>query len=349
MSKRNFILLIIILIIVVLAVFGFLYFRQSATAPGENGGGTNFLSQFNPFANNKPATPPVATPPANISGYQPNPAPEVTVKLKKISSMPIAGFAVFSKERLKDVPIVPTITQPTDAQTPAPIVKKTTKPTPPATEFMPALRYVDRATGNIYQTFADKIEERKFSTTVIPKIYEAFFGNNGMSVIMRYLNEDGRTIETFVGNLPKEVLGGDTTGNNEIKGSFLPENIKDVSLSPDTSSLFYLFNVGDSIVGTTLNLSNNKKVQIFDSAFTEWLSQWPNVKVITFATKPSALVPGYMYAMDPSNKNLNKLVGGVNGLTTLTSPSGKLVLYGDNNLSLGVYHTDTKASDPISV
>ena len=228
-------------------------------------------------------------------------------------------------------------------------VKIGTGTTKPLTEFMPALRYVARATGNIYETFADKIEEQKFSDTVIPQIYEALFGNKGQSVIMRYLKGDGRTIETFVSNLPKELLGADTTVVNEIKGSFLPENIKDLSLSPDTSNIFYLFNSGDNMIGTTMNLTNNKKVQIFISPFTEWLSQWPNIKMITLTTKPSAGIPGYMYAMDPNVKNLNQVFGGINGLTTLTSPNGKLVLYGNDNLSLSVYHLDTKVSDPLGV
>ena len=94
----------------------------------------------------------------------------------------------------------------------------------PATEFMPALRYVNKATGNIYQTFADKIDERKFSSTVVPKVYDAYFGNNGQSVIMRYLKDD-KTIETFIGALQKEYLGADSVGTNEVAGSFLPENI----------------------------------------------------------------------------------------------------------------------------
>lgn len=348
MSKRNFILLIIILIIIIIAVFGFLYFRQGQT-PGIDNTGTNFISQFNPFGTSKPATPPAITPPADVSGYQPEPTPETAIlKLKKISSMPIAGFTVFSKERLKDVLVVP----PADTQNTTPpttTTKKTAKPTPPPTEFMPALRYVDRATGNIYQTFADKIEERKFSTTIIPKIYEAFFGNNGQSVVMRYLETDEKTIITFIGNLPKELLGGDTIENNEVKGIFLPEDVKDVSLSSDGGSIFYLFNIGEKVVGTTFNFLNNKKVQIFDSPFTEWLSWWPNNKMITFTTKPSSGVPGYMYTMDPAIKTLNKIIDGINGLTTLTSPNGKLVLYGNNNLALSVYHTDTKASDLLGV
>ena len=399
----------------------FFYTRPSTIAPGEDTGGlNNFISQFNPFGTSTTSPPPATTPPADISGYQPGPTEETNLKLKKISSLEIAGFTVFMKERLKDMP-VPTETS---AISPAitynfgtvtlksgsageavkelqkflkntltleleldgvfdeemiTIIKqwqndhgliadgvvgqktktamyvsvnqttKTSKPTPPATEFMPALRYVDRATGNIYQTFTDKIEERKFSSTIIPKVYEAFFGNKGQSVVMRYLKTDGRTIETFVAGLPKEYIGGDTAENNEIKGVFLPENIKDVSLSPDTGSIIYLFNVGDNIVGTTLNLTSNKKAQVFDSPFTEWLSLWPSSKMITFTTKPSSGIPGYMYAMDPSGKNFNKIIGRVNGLTTLSSPNGKLVLYGNDSLSLNLYHTDTKVLDSIQI
>jgi len=356
MSKRNFILLVIILVTVVAAIFGFFYFRRSATTPGTGGVGTNFISQFNPFGSNKTTTPAV-TPPANVSGYQPNlePATKTNAKLKKVSGMPVAGFTIYSKERLKVVVPAPILPSPS-GEVPSKTGSTTgnlgtgkTKPTPPLTEFMPALRYVDKVTGNVYETFADKIEERKFSTTIIPRIYEAYWGNKGESVVMRYLKTDGKTIETFAGNLPKEYLGADTTAANEIKGSFLPENIKDMSVSPDAGSVFYLFNVGDNMVGTTFNLTTNKKVQIFISPFTEWLSQWPNNKMITFTTKPSSGLPGYMYAMDPNNKNLNKIFGKINGLTTLTSPDGKLVLYGNDNLSLGIYHLDTKVANILGV
>ncbi|MFA6520112.1 MAG: hypothetical protein WCT44_00720 [Candidatus Paceibacterota bacterium] len=354
MSKRNFILLIIILAIVLVGFFAFL-FSQRNIPPGEEGEGTNFLSQFNPFGNGGKKPPTTPPPPTDISGYEPNPSDILAVKLKKVSSMPIAGFTVYKKERLVDVPVPVTTTPPaetTTEETP-PTTKaatETAKPTPPLTEFVSALRYVDRATGNVYQTFADKIQERKFSTTTIPKVYEALFGNKGNSVIMRYLKGDDKTIITFVGNLPEELLGGDTTENNEIKGAFLPEDVKDVSLLGDGSGLFYLFNVKENAVGATLNLTNNKKVQVFVSQFTEWLSLYPNNKIITLTTKPASSVPGYMYSVDTSGKGLmTQVLGNIRGLTTLMSPSGKLVLYGDSGLSLGVYHTDTKVSDSVGV
>ena len=37
------------------------------------------------------------------------------------------------------------------------------------------------------------------------------------------------------------------------------------------------------------------------------------------------------------------------GLTTLTSPDGKLVLFNNNSLSLSIYHTDTKNSDSLGI
>jgi hypothetical protein len=336
MSKRNFILLIIVLLTIIIIFFGYLYFEAKVN-PTEEGGGTNFISQFNPFGTSGKKNPDDAgNNPVDVSGYEPTEEHQ-ELQLTKVSSMPIAGFGLFLKERLKDVVVSP------------PEETASKNPTPPSAEFVPAVRYVERATGNVYQTFADKLEERKFSGTTIPKIYEAGFGNKGDAVIMRYLKADAKTIQTFWGVLPKEVLGGDSTGVMEIRGTFLPDDTTDLSFSSDGQSIFYLFNAGESAIGTTLDLVTGKKVQVFDSAFTEWLSFWPNSKIITLTTKPSYLVAGYMYKVDPVTKSFTQVLGNITGLTTLTSPDGKLVLFGDNNLNLNVYHTDTKTTDTLSV
>lgn len=333
MSNRNLVLLIIFLVIAVAIVFGLIAFIKPETPEAEDTGGTNFFSNFNPFGNNK-TTSPNTTPPTDISGEQEE-ADEELLKsqLTKISSMPIAGFVVFMKERYKEVFLEPAPVS--GGETPQITIA------PPATEFAPALRYVERATGHIHQTFADEINERRFSQTTIPKVYEAYFGNKGESVIMRYLKEDNRTIQTFFGNLPKEYLGADVTSTDEIIGSFLPDNVSDMSMSPDTTKIFYLFNSAGVAIGTTMEILTGKKVQVFDSPFTQWLSLWPNSKMITVTTKPSAEVLGFMYAINPDKKDFNKILGGISGLTTLTSPDGKSVLYGDNTLSLNVYRVDT--------
>src|SRR5687767_11659883 len=91
MPKRNFILLIIILVIIIVLFFGFLYL-QSKTPAGEDGTGTNFISQFNPFGNggggNNP--PPGTPPPVDVSGFEP-PVQNEELQLIRVSSMPVAG------------------------------------------------------------------------------------------------------------------------------------------------------------------------------------------------------------------------------------------------------------------
>ncbi len=254
MSKRNFILLIIVLVIITAVAFLFFSSSKAPATPTSSEGGTNFFAKFNPFKKSEPTPPPTEEEfPTDISGNEiPTDITQTELRLKKISSMPVAGFGIFLKERLKET--LPTTVE--DIITEKPITKK---PVSPLTEFVPALRYVDRATGNIYQTFADKINEEKFSSTIIPKVYEAYFGDKGEKVVMRYLKENDMTIETFAGVLPKEVFGKESTGLNELKGTFLPENVTDMSVSPDLLKIFYLLEGTDNVAGITADMTGEKR------------------------------------------------------------------------------------------
>jgi hypothetical protein len=153
-----------------------------------------------------------------------------------------------------------------------------------------------------------------------------------------------------MGTLPKEYLGADESSINEIKGSFLPENIKDISISQDTKKLFYLFNLNEGKqIGIILDLVKNKKTQVFDSPFTEWLSAWGNSKTITLNTKPASGIVGHTYKIDDTGKNLSKILTNITGLTSLISPDSKSVLYGDDSLSLYNQDINTKNSTSIGV
>jgi len=351
MPRRNVILVLIVSTLVIGGLLAFLYY-QSKKVPPESGEGTNFIARFNPFKSNVPPQgediPPVTEtqPPAEIPPEETSP-----LKLKKISSVPIAGFGLFKKERFKEVAVPP----PPAAGAPE-VLGTTTdtkkaplkKPTAPPTEFATAVRYIERATGNIYQTFVDKIEERKFSTTVIPKIYDAYWGSGGDMVVMRHLKPNGQTIETIVGTLPKEKLGEDLE-TNQIKAVFLTDDIRDISLSGDGTKIFYLISVNGGAFGTSMNIADGKKTQIFESAFTEWLSTYPNKNTVALTTKPSGVAVGYMYALDVAKKAFTRVLGPINGLTTLMSPDGKKVLYSNGALTLSLYTIATKESVPLGV
>jgi hypothetical protein len=332
MSKRNFILLVVGLLIIFSGILGYWYLAAQKTPaiPEET---PSFLSKFNPFKPNplpSPSTPNTTLPDEGDTTQ--GSASPYTV-LTKISSAPVAGYGIFNKERLITLDALPEATTP---------VSKT--PLAPKTEIVPAFRFIDRATGNIFESFADKIDVRQFSNTSIPKVHEAFLGNNGGSVIMRYLKSDNDTIETFLGTLPKEVLGGDYSTPHEVTGSFLPEDIKDLSISPDGAHVFYILPSSDGVMGITLDLATNKKVQIFQNAYTEWTPGWGGNKIITLTTKPAASVMGYMYVLDPITKSFTRVLGGTAGLTASVGIDNKTILYSDNTLTLFVFYMDTGGS-----
>ena len=323
MSRRNLILLIIVLVIATAVVALLFYSNQTIEERGgeaETSGG--FFSNLNPFKGGPQTTPPYVTPVGEEETNTEIPVEETEKKiLTRVSGMPIAGYGVFQKERL-----IPDLFSDGKEQG--------------KREFAPAIRYVDRATGEIYQTFVDDIAERKFSNTIVPKVYEALLGNNGQTIIMRYLKNDRETIQTFVINLPEEKLG-EIGSPTEIKGVFLPDNITDLILSPDTTKIFYLLPAGENAVGIIMNLKDNKKTQVVDLSFTEWLSSLSK-NTVFLTTKASALTEGFMYSADLVKKSLTREIGGLKGLTALPNPAGGLVIISDSGLNLGAYDIKTK-------
>ena len=100
-------------------------------------------------------------------------------------------------------------------------------------------------------------------------------------------------------------------GNNEVKGYFLPNNVKDISLSPDGQKIFYMFesenSFGENIIGTILNFSNNRKTQILIHLLP---SGYRSVRIIisspSLPNLPEAL---RLYVhMDSAGKNFGKVL-----------------------------------------
>ncbi len=327
MKKRNFILLIVFLVILALLVLGFFYLKNSPPKNNETGGGAfDFLSDLIPFGKKNNAGNPDQ--PVDVSDYRDDSIPEVEkMVLTKVSSMPVAGYKSFLKERFIELPAVIPGSPESVAQE---------NPTAPPTEFALSARYVSKIDGNIFQTWADRISERRFTDTMIPRVHEAFFTEGALSVVLRYLRPDEKTVASFLGRLPQDLLGADAS-TSKLIGEFLPDNITDLTVSGDGKNIFYTYNLGDNAIGMTANSYGENKTQVLDSAFTEWLAGWPTSSFVNLTTRPSGKVVGQMYEIDPVSRNLDKVFGGVFGLTTLASPNGNLILYSNNNLDLSIY------------
>src|SRR5579872_991881 len=63
------------------------------------------------------------------------------------------------------------------------------------------VRYMERATGHIYDVSTNSSTVTEISNTTIPKIYETLFTDGGSGFITRYIGDDGQTIETLYGKI----------------------------------------------------------------------------------------------------------------------------------------------------
>ena len=204
-----------------------------------------------------------------------------------------------------------------------------TKPSvDPKVEQKDALRFVQKATGHVYETLVENTNIAKITNTTIPRVQEAVFIPNTNSVILRYLDDKTKAIQSFLGTIADHTIGKDT-GQTELKGTFLEENILDLSASPSNGKLFSLSEFNNGTVGDVSTPGQNKTTQVFSSPFTEWKSQYINANTVVLTTKASSRVAGYAYVVNTDTKSFSKLIGGIAGLTTLVNPNKTKFVYGN--------------------
>jgi hypothetical protein len=210
------------------------------------------------------------------------------------------------------------------------------------------VRYIARENGFVYDVDPTSGASVLLSNTTIPRIYEAFWANNGSTVVVRYLKHDDLArkdiIKTQIANLILPIGGVSSsstdTGSLSISDPQLPDNISSVSVSANGAKLFYLLPVADGVSGTIVNITSKIATEVFRNSFSEWLPQILNNGNVILTSKASADVLGYAYLYDSNKKTLTRLLREKNGLTTLTTPDGGRMLYSENilkNTTLGLY------------
>lgn len=214
------------------------------------------------------------------------------------------------------------------------------------------VRYMLRENGHIHEIDTTTWADTELTNTSIPRVYEAYFGNNGNTVVLRYLKLDQLTrqdvIKTFLADLvlPEQGLGA-TPG--KLVGKDLLDNISSVSISPNGALLFFLLPIADGVSGSIVDLaSGGDPREVLRNSFSEWIPQILNNGTIILTTKASAKIPGYSYLYQPTTKALTRLVREKNGLTALGDSDGSRILFNENigtNVTLGLYNQKGYSSE----
>lgn len=325
--NRNTLITIIALIIALISTGAYFYFSKQAVVPLqpviEFPGGSNANTQVIPSTQNGEAT---TTPQTGVIF---TPGSSATLpRLYELHKAPVAGAGfIETKDKKGNVLSV-------------------------------ATRYVERALGNVFETDLSTYAESRIVNETRPRIAEALWGNGGKSVVVRFVDDkEGGVIKTRIVNISAPALSFSRSTSTEstsigflkTEELYLPDYVPFIAVAEDgADKLFYLEN-GSGSVATFKDIGVSK---IFTSAFTEWLPQFPNQKLITLTTKPSAQVPGHLFFLDPKTKAVTKILGGINGLTTLTSHDGKFVLYSETKNGapeLSLYDTAKKEVHQLSL
>jgi hypothetical protein len=211
------------------------------------------------------------------------------------------------------------------------IVPKVTKA--PEKETIEFVRFVDRASGFIYdKTTRLKEEEKMVSNTSVPRVYEAYFSDDKNSIFMRYLR--GTIVENLVAKMVKPEFEFQS-GVGSLESSPASSRITFASPLINNQKILYLTKEDTGSDVFTYDFRNGQTKKVWSSRFSDWLPQWVSENTLSLTTRSSGLVPGNSYLLNISGNNLRSVIKNVNGLTTNVSPDGKKIIYSsyeDNSL-----------------
>lgn len=176
------------------------------------------------------------------------------------------------------------------------------------------VRYVDRASGNIYAFLVHARVLSRLSNKTIPGVQEASWLSNGSWVYLRYLAKDA-TSE----HLSTYALSVDGTNG------FTLESDLDEAVAA-SSTVFTLLSGTTGSVGTVAKGDGTNARTLFTSLLSS-LVVLPSNTGFFAHTRASSGLPGYAFSVASANGAFTYLLGPLRGLTVLPAPSGKMVLY----------------------
>ena len=203
------------------------------------------------------------------------------------------------------------------------------------------VRFMDMATGHIYDSELFSPVQSRISNLTIPMIKNAFWSSNNTNAVIQTLNADNDNFTSYSLNIKN-------SSSTPIKGLIFSLSAR--NFSTYKTKIFYLEDGGNSSVGYLANIDGGNKKQIWSSEIRDFIPQFVNDNTIILTTKPYPNILGYSYKLNTNTGASQKILGGVYGLTTLMSPDESKIIYNsqtDQN-KLYVYSVASKSSTEIS-
>jgi hypothetical protein len=204
------------------------------------------------------------------------------------------------------------------------------------------VRYMDKATGNIFEFDTSSNSNTRVSNTTLPKISEVVWGVNGNTLFARSIRDN--SLQTFAGSI---ATSSDASTEGRLEGGYLQTPATAFVSSPNKAETFYLENNSEGTAGFLANSFGREERALWSFPAREWVISWPKEETIFLNTKASALSEGFLYALNTRTGGLSPVISHVQGLTSLVSPNGENILYSDssnNSFSFNLYDVKNRVN-----
>lgn len=202
------------------------------------------------------------------------------------------------------------------------------------------VRYIDRASGNVYSYRFHQRSLTRLSNKTLPGVEHAVWLSNGTLAFGQYLSKDtveNEHVETYA--LPVSGEGG-----------YLLERDIEQVLVASSSSLFTLQSNQSGSTGTLAKPDGSGGKLAFSTPLSSVVAAFAGKNLVVY-TKPSVNMGGYGFTVDAAG-TLTRTLGPLNGLSVLPSPSGKSLLYSyvdQGTLRLALLDVATRAATLLPV
>lgn len=176
------------------------------------------------------------------------------------------------------------------------------------------IRFADKSTGHIFEASLINGGKELISNTTLPKIFEVKWSEDGKKALFKYLEEEE------VKTVSAEFSGTST------KGFILPQKILSFGYVSGSDNIFYLVPTGDNPENGTIiraNYKNQSQREIYSSPFTDFIVSFQKSDVLSLATRPSGIAPGFLYQYNLSTGSFNKILGDILGLEAKWDKKGE--------------------------
>jgi hypothetical protein len=259
--------------------------------------------------------------PADASGGA---GTEYAPRLIRISERPVAeGVAAFT--------VVSTTTRQTETASGTPATQE-------IAERDTEVRFIDRASGNIYKYLAWERSLTRISNKTLPGIQRASWLPDGSMAYVQFLSEEQDRVATYA--LPDSGEGG----------FFLEQDLAQAT-AVGSSTLFTLLSGTTGSVGSVAKRDGTGARTLFTSLISS-LTVHPTRSTYFAHTKPSIALGGYAFQINATTGVFTRLLGPMRGLSVLPSPDNSKLLYSyidQGSLRLAVLDTNTRSTITLPV